>query len=152
MSQLQHQLQLQPNFNEPGKRYFRDFTPGDDFYEALIDTHRDLTDEQSALVNAKLILFGAACLGKVVSYVGTGCKIVEEEEPKIWINRKPTVVFAGLQAQTTAHQKRAFFGLRCAMQGNQQCYTSKQLFHKWGFSLEMNRKIKVRWVLLQILD
>ena len=49
-------LNLEPNFFESGKRYFRDFTPGDDFYEALIETHRDLTDEQSALVNAKLIL------------------------------------------------------------------------------------------------
>jgi hypothetical protein len=28
----------------------------DDFYEALIDMHRDLSDAQSALVNAKLIL------------------------------------------------------------------------------------------------
>ena len=28
----------------------------DDFYEALIDTHRDLTLEQSQVVNAKLIL------------------------------------------------------------------------------------------------
>jgi Protein of unknown function (DUF2783) len=28
----------------------------DDFYEALIDMHRDLTPEQSRLVNAKLIL------------------------------------------------------------------------------------------------
>ncbi|MBU6224359.1 MAG: DUF2783 domain-containing protein, partial [Burkholderiales bacterium] len=36
-------MNLQPNFYETGKRYFRDFTPGDDFYEALIDTHRDLT-------------------------------------------------------------------------------------------------------------
>lgn len=49
-------LNLQPNLSEPGKRYFQAFTPGDDFYEALIETHRDLTDEQSALVNAKLIL------------------------------------------------------------------------------------------------
>ena len=49
-------LNLQSNFSEPGKRYFQTFTPGDDFYEALIDTHRDLTDEQSALVNAKLVL------------------------------------------------------------------------------------------------
>jgi hypothetical protein len=49
-------LNLQPNFHEKGKRYFRAFTPGDDFYEALIDTHRDLSDEQSALVNAKLVL------------------------------------------------------------------------------------------------
>ena len=28
----------------------------DDFYQELIDLHRDLTDEQSATVNAKLIL------------------------------------------------------------------------------------------------
>jgi hypothetical protein len=49
-------LNLQANFSEPGKHYFQTFTPGDDFYEALIYTHRDLTDEQSALVNAKLVL------------------------------------------------------------------------------------------------
>ncbi len=49
-------LILEPNFKEPGKRYFRDFSPGDDFYQELIDTHRDLSDEQSAQVNAKLIL------------------------------------------------------------------------------------------------
>ena len=49
-------LNLQPNLSEPGKRYFQAYTPGDDFYEALIDTHRDLTDEQSSLVNAKLVL------------------------------------------------------------------------------------------------
>ncbi len=49
-------LNLEPNFREDGKRYFRDFSPGDDFYQMLIDTHRDLTDEQSAMLNAKLIL------------------------------------------------------------------------------------------------
>lgn len=49
-------LQLQPNFCEAGKRYYRDFSAGDDFYQLLIDMHRDLSDEQSALVNAKLIL------------------------------------------------------------------------------------------------
>ncbi len=49
-------LILEPNFKEPGKRYFRDFSPGDDFYQDLIDTHRDLSDEQSAQVNAKLVL------------------------------------------------------------------------------------------------
>ena len=47
-------LQLQPHFTEPGKRYFRDFSPGDDFYEALIDAHRDLTDEESERLNARL--------------------------------------------------------------------------------------------------
>ena len=49
-------LILEPNFNEAGKRYFRDFSPGDDFYQELIDMHRDLSDQQSAQVNAKLIL------------------------------------------------------------------------------------------------
>jgi hypothetical protein len=58
-------LNLEPNFYETGKRYFRDFTPGDDFYEALIDTHRDLTDEQSALVNAKLILLLSNHVGDI---------------------------------------------------------------------------------------
>lgn len=35
----------------------------DDFYEELIDLHRDLSDEQSALVNAKLILLLANQIG-----------------------------------------------------------------------------------------
>ena len=56
-------LQVQPNFAEPGKRYFRDFSPGDDFYEALIDAHRDLTDEQSERLNARLILLLANHIG-----------------------------------------------------------------------------------------
>ncbi len=58
-------LQLQPNLREPGKRYFRDFTPGDDFYEALIDTHRDLSDEQSERANARLILLLANHIGDI---------------------------------------------------------------------------------------
>ncbi len=58
-------LNLQPNFSEPGKRYFRAFTPGDDFYEALIGTHRDLSNEQSAMVNAKLILLLANHIGDI---------------------------------------------------------------------------------------
>ncbi|MDO8283466.1 MAG: DUF2783 domain-containing protein [Rhodoferax sp.] len=58
-------LNLSPNFNEPGKRYFHAFTPGDDFYEALIDTHRDLNDEQSAMVNAKLVLLLANHVGDI---------------------------------------------------------------------------------------
>jgi hypothetical protein len=35
----------------------------DDFYEALIDTHRDLTEAQSQKVNAKLILLMANHIG-----------------------------------------------------------------------------------------
>lgn len=58
-------LNTQPNFHEPGKRYFREFSPGDDFYELLIETHRDLTDEQSAKVNARLILLLANHIGDI---------------------------------------------------------------------------------------
>lgn len=58
-------LQLQPNFSEAGRRYHRDYSPGDDFYQLLIDAHRDLSDEQSALVNAKLILLLANHIGDI---------------------------------------------------------------------------------------
>ncbi|MCC4117666.1 DUF2783 domain-containing protein [Aromatoleum toluclasticum] len=58
-------LNTQPNLHEPGKRHFRAFAPGDDFYEALIETHRDLTDEQSAMVNARLILLLANHIGDI---------------------------------------------------------------------------------------
>ena len=58
-------LTTEPNFHEPGKRYFRDFSPGDDFYQLLIDTHRGLSEEQSAMVNAKLILILSNHIGDI---------------------------------------------------------------------------------------
>ncbi len=58
-------LRLSPNITEAGKRYHRDFSPGDDFYELLIDAHRDLSDEQSALLNAKLILLLSNHVGEL---------------------------------------------------------------------------------------
>ena len=58
-------LQLQPNLREPGKRYFRDFSPADDFYEALIEAHRDLTDEQSERLNARLVLLLSNHIGDI---------------------------------------------------------------------------------------
>jgi hypothetical protein len=45
-------LNTQPNIVAP-----------DDFYQELIDLHRDLSEEQSALVNAKLILLLANHVG-----------------------------------------------------------------------------------------
>jgi hypothetical protein len=45
-------LKLEPNIAAP-----------DDFYQALIDIHRDLDEEQSRLVNAKLILLLANHVG-----------------------------------------------------------------------------------------
>jgi hypothetical protein len=38
-------------------------TRADDFYEALIDIHRDLTEAQSQMLNAKLILLLANHIG-----------------------------------------------------------------------------------------
>jgi hypothetical protein len=58
-------LNTQPNFREAGKRYFQAYSPGDDFLRALIDTHRDLSDEQSAMVNARLILLLANHIGDI---------------------------------------------------------------------------------------
>ncbi|HVS55624.1 MAG TPA: DUF2783 domain-containing protein [Casimicrobiaceae bacterium] len=45
-------LNTQPNIQAP-----------DDFYQELVDMHRDLSAEQSALVNAKLILLLANHVG-----------------------------------------------------------------------------------------
>jgi hypothetical protein len=45
-------LNIEPNFKAP-----------DDFYEALVELHRGLSDEQSALVNARLILLLANHIG-----------------------------------------------------------------------------------------
>ena len=56
-------LNTQPNFGIPGQRFLRAFTPGDDFYEALIEAHRDLDDERSELLNARLVLLLANHVG-----------------------------------------------------------------------------------------
>lgn len=45
-------LNTEPNIERP-----------DDFYEALIDLHRDLTEEQSRQLNARLILLLANHIG-----------------------------------------------------------------------------------------
>jgi hypothetical protein len=58
-------LNLNPNFSEAGKRYFNAYSPGDDFYEMLIGTHRGLSDEQSELLNARLILLLANHIGDI---------------------------------------------------------------------------------------
>lgn len=58
-------LNIDPHFFEPGVRYFRDYTPGDDFYEALIEAHRDLTDEQSHELNARLVLLLSNHVGDI---------------------------------------------------------------------------------------
>lgn len=47
-------LNTEPNFANP-----------DDFYESLIDMHRDLTPEQSQMANARLILLLANHIGDI---------------------------------------------------------------------------------------
>ena len=58
-------LNLKPNLSEAGRCYFTAYAPGDDFYEILINAHRDLSDEQSELLNARLILLLANHIGDI---------------------------------------------------------------------------------------
>jgi putative component of toxin-antitoxin plasmid stabilization module len=60
-------LNTQPNFHAPGMRSVRDFTPGDDFYQMLIDAHRDLSAEDGARLNARLILLLANHVGDLTA-------------------------------------------------------------------------------------
>ena len=57
------ELNTDANFFHPGIKMFRAYRAGDDFYEALIEMHRDLTDEDSQRVNARLILLLANQIG-----------------------------------------------------------------------------------------
>ena len=52
-----------PHFGTPGVKPLHAYSPGDDFYERLIEVHRGLSDEQSRLVNARLILLLANHIG-----------------------------------------------------------------------------------------
>jgi len=56
-------LITQPNFGRAGVTPLRSFTSGDDFYEMLIETHRGLSDADSRLVNARLVLLLANHVG-----------------------------------------------------------------------------------------
>jgi hypothetical protein len=56
-------LKTQPHFGIPDERSAQAYSPGDTFYERLIATHRELNDEQSRLVNARLILLLANHIG-----------------------------------------------------------------------------------------
>jgi len=57
------ELIVTPHFHTPGVKPLHAFTPGDDFYEQLIATHQGLSDEQSRLVNARLVLLLANHVG-----------------------------------------------------------------------------------------
>jgi hypothetical protein len=56
-------LNIQPHFHEPGVRHRWAYTPGDAFYEALVAAHQGLSDAQSELLNARLVLLLANHIG-----------------------------------------------------------------------------------------
>ncbi|MGD9835655.1 MAG: DUF2783 domain-containing protein [Piscinibacter sp.] len=56
-------LITQPHFGRAGQAPLRAYSPGDDFYEMLIETHRGLSDDDSRLVNARLVLLLANHVG-----------------------------------------------------------------------------------------
>ena len=56
-------LNVQPNFHTPGQRHRQATQSGDDFYAMLLAAHRGLSDAQSELLNARLVLLLANHIG-----------------------------------------------------------------------------------------
>ncbi len=56
-------LITQPHFGMPGEAAPNAYAPGDQFYDRLIATHRGLSDDESRLVNTRLILLLANHIG-----------------------------------------------------------------------------------------
>jgi len=56
-------LITEAHFHQPGHSPRQPNAPGDEFYEALIHTHRGLSDAQSELLNARLVLILANHIG-----------------------------------------------------------------------------------------
>ena len=56
-------LNVQPNFGVPGERFRHAYEPGDAFYDLLIEGHHGLSDAQSELMNARLVLLLANHIG-----------------------------------------------------------------------------------------
>ncbi len=56
-------LITEPNFRRAGVEPLWPYSTGDAFYEALIGAHRDLCDDDSALLNSKLVLLLANHIG-----------------------------------------------------------------------------------------
>jgi hypothetical protein len=57
-------LNTQPHIHDPAAPHQRwPYTPGDAFYDALIAAHQGLTDGQSELLNARLVLLLANHVG-----------------------------------------------------------------------------------------
>ena len=58
-------LNTKSNFHRKNQKVFKPYRAGDDFYDGLITMHRDLDEEQSNRVNARLILLLANHIGDV---------------------------------------------------------------------------------------
>ena len=56
-------LNVEPNFHTPGQRHRQATQSGDDFYAMLLEAHRGLSDAQSELLNARLVLLLANHIG-----------------------------------------------------------------------------------------
>ncbi len=56
-------LNTAPNFGIPGQAYRQAYTPGDDFYDMLVQGHSGLSDADSELMNARLVLLLANHIG-----------------------------------------------------------------------------------------
>ena len=56
-------LITRPNFGVPGRHEVYAYTPGDDFYQMLIDSQRDISDLQCQALNARLVLLLANHIG-----------------------------------------------------------------------------------------
>ena len=62
-------LITRPNFYSDVSKERGDFEPGDAFYEALMQSHEGLTESQSHLLNARLILVLANHIGHLETLV-----------------------------------------------------------------------------------
>ncbi|MCF8170152.1 MAG: DUF2783 domain-containing protein [Methylotenera sp.] len=58
-----HTLNTHANFHDSGSAVRGDFEPWDAFYEVLMQSHEGLTESQSHLLNARLILVMANHIG-----------------------------------------------------------------------------------------
>jgi hypothetical protein len=58
-------LITESHFSDPHKTYFYGYSVGDDFYEALIAAHANLSEAESHAFNARLVLILANHIGSL---------------------------------------------------------------------------------------
>ncbi|MEY3669572.1 MAG: hypothetical protein RL258_967 [Pseudomonadota bacterium] len=58
-------LITESHFSDPQKTYFYGYSAGDDFYEALIAAHTNLSEAESHALNARLVLILANHIGSL---------------------------------------------------------------------------------------